>query len=286
MQDRVAVCSCCREKKPNASFYPTFGVQANNNKTLGICKDCCEAKLTKYRAILGDEAGAWALMGELGLPFIRAQWKNAQEVAEKTRSVKGADALYTYIKLLKECGTIYQGFWDSDTTLEELRKKRSETRGKTDYLDLDLMHKRWGELGNLGDYIFLEDTYKDYTNDMIDVDSNTEKRYRDLCIAELQKRRAQESGDTAETAKAQKNVNELLKLLKLDDFKSNQKDEEEKFIERMCWRIENTKPAECEELDKYRDVAGFEKTWEHIMRSVRNLIAGTKDYPDIPKEEL
>ena len=35
--------------------------------------------------------------------------------------------------------------------------------------------------------------------------------------------------------------------------------------------IENSKPAECEDLDIYRDVSGFEETWNHILRCVKNL---------------
>ena len=49
--------------------------------------------------------------------------------------------------------------------------------------------------------------------------------------------------------------------------------------------IENEEPAEDEDKEKYRDIAGYEKSFKEIMRSMRNLIAGTKDYPDIPKEE-
>lgn len=277
------ICACCREVKQPTFFYPSFGVQSKN-KVLGICKDCCLDKLSKYSAIIGDEAGAWVLMGELGLPFIRDIWKQAQQDCKKSRSKIGEDPLYVYIKLLKECGKIYQGFWESDTTLDELRDKPKVK--KESYLDLDLMHKLWGVLDDVSAYEFLEETFEEYTGDLVGIDANLEKRYRDLCIAEYQKRKAQESGDTAETAKAQKNVNDLLKLLKLDDFKNSKQSEEEKFIERMCWTIENTKPAECEDLNKYRDVGGYESTWKHLMRCVQNLIAGTKEYPDIKKDEI
>ena len=134
-------------------------------------------------------------------------------------------------------------------------------------------------------YEFLEKTFYEYTQDFQEMDANLTNRYRDLCKAEYRKRKADEKGDVAEIKQAQANLTDLLKLLKLNEFTSNQKSEMEKMIERKIWMIENTRPAECEDLQMYRDVSGFEKTWNEILRCVRNLVAGTREYPDIPKEE-
>ena len=49
--------------------------------------------------------------------------------------------------------------------------------------------------------------------------------------------------------------------------------------------IEETEPAEEEDKKRYADIAGFEKAFHGIMRSLQNLISGSKDYPDIPKAE-
>lgn len=49
--------------------------------------------------------------------------------------------------------------------------------------------------------------------------------------------------------------------------------------------IEEDEPAELEDREKYRDIAGFEKSFSEIMRSMKNLIAGTREYPDIPRDE-
>ena len=48
---------------------------------------------------------------------------------------------------------------------------------------------------------------------------------------------------------------------------------------------ENTKPCECEDLEKYKDFSGFGIKWAEIMRCMRNLIANTRDYPEIQKGE-
>ena len=127
--------------------------------------------------------------------------------------------------------------------------------------------------------------FQAYTQDFPEMDANLTNRYRDLCKAEYRKRKADEKGDVSEIKQAQANLTDLLKLLKLNDFQSNQKSEMEKMIERKIWMIENTRPAECEDLDIYKDVSGFEKTWGEILRCVKNLVAGSREYPEIPREE-
>ena len=117
------------------------------------------------------------------------------------------------------------------------------------------------------------------------MDANLVNRYRDLAKAEWRKRKADESGEIQEIKNAQDILNKQLSLLKLNEFKNNKQSETEKFIERMAWTIENTKPAECEDLEKYKDFSNFLPTWKEILRCVRNLVAGTRDYPDIPPEE-
>ena len=50
--------------------------------------------------------------------------------------------------------------------------------------------------------------------------------------------------------------------------------------------IEETEPAEEEDKEKYRDIAGFEHSFKEIMRSMKNLLTGSRDFPDIPSEEM
>lgn len=281
-------CPSCRTVKREGNFYVGLGIQ--NNGRLPICKECCHNKLIKYSAILGNEGGAWALFGELGIPFIRDAWKSAQIGAKSSATQGGTntDELSVYLKRLKDKGVGYQGFWDSDTTLEELtssngQKKKAKAVDSVD--DLNAMQNKWGVYDSQDAYDFLENTFNDYTSDLYDMDANLTNRYKDLCIAEYAKRKAQEGGDIAEISKAQDNVTKQLKLLKLDDFQPETTDEREKFIDRLAWMIEETEPAEEEDINKYRDIAGFESAFNEIMRSMRNLITGSKEYPDIPKEE-
>ena len=281
------VCTCCGEIKTSIGFYK--GVGTHHGRVMPICRDCCIKKLEKNSLMLGIEGAMWCLLAEFDVPFIYNVFKTAQSSASlsASKSKKPLDLVGWYLKKLGEAGTVYQGFWDSDTMLTDLLNKQVKGITISDVNDIESMRKKWGKYEDYNDaYPFLEETYNAYTEELFDMDANLENRYKDLCIAEYAKRKAQQSGDIQEMSKAQDNVTKLLKLLKLDDFKENKQSDEEKRVERMAWLIENTKPSECEDLEKYKDFSGFTKTWNDIRRCVQNLVAGSKDYPDIPKDVM
>lgn len=275
-------CPCCKTEQPISHFYPAYGRQWQ--ETVPLCIDCCDAKLKEYSEIVGEPSALYTVLGEIGIPYIRDVY---QEVVDsRNRGGSKPKVVGAYIKRLQRYSTIYNGFWDSDVELSELMKREARDR-REGSMDMNEMQRIWGkfQLEEMNEaYEFLEQTFIDYTSD-IELDANLEKRYRDLCKAEYRLRKAYESGDTQEISKAQANLQSLLKLLKLDNFQANEKDEREKFIDRLAWMIEQTEPAEEEDREKYRDIAGFEQAFKNIMRSMRNLIAGTKEYPDIPREE-
>lgn len=281
-----SLCPCCREVKSKGQFYPSVGIQFQER--VPICRDCCKAKFDKYSAILGEDAGAWVLFGELGIPYIADKWRTAK-ISAKTNTTKGKgtlDPITLYVKSIKDGEVVYQGFWDSDVMYNDIVSQKTKASTiKNDVSDLPAMQKKWGTYENIQDYEFLEETLMDYTENLTSIDANLLNRYKDLCVAELAKRKAQESGDIGDISKAQDNVAKQLKLLKIDDFKQESTDEREKFIDRLCWMIEETEPAEEEDRKKYRDIAGFEEAFSQMMRSMRNLLTGSREYPDIPKEE-
>lgn len=90
-------------------------------------------------------------------------------------------------------------------------------------------------------------------------DINTVNRYKDLAIAELRLRKANERGDISEIAKCQDILNKQLSLLNLNHFENNTKTKEDLLLEKKINMIEFEKPAECEDLKKYLDMVGFEK---------------------------
>ena len=116
------------------------------------------------------------------------------------------------------------------------------------------------------------------------MDANLIRRYRDLAKDELRKRKADESGDIQEIAKAQDNLKKMLDMLKLSDFQSKQMSDEKRAFEYSVSLVENFHPAECEELQEFLDKVGYEKEKAILMRSIQNAVAETREYPDIPKE--
>ena len=278
-------CPQCESSKPFNSFHPHIVV---GQKYMPWCKTCTGAKLREYIKKTGSEgAGLWCLLAECGIPFLRDVWNSTQKIiSEGTGAGRKPDLFLTYVRTLKEFGIMVEGFWQSDVMLDEFIEVNGEGKEEQEeILDLKEQERIWGKF-EADDYEFLNFTFNEYTQELLEMDANLIRRYRDLAKAELRKRKADESGDIGEITKAQDSLNKQLALLKLNNFKDNKQSDTEKFIERMAWNIENTKPAECEDTEKYRDFSNFGIKWEDIMRTVKNLVAGSREYPDVPRDEL
>ena len=279
-------CPICGSVKDKSQFQSSPNPKHNEGK-LPYCKACCTAMLKEYIQQTGSEsAGLWCLLMELGLPFMSTIWENVEGVQEVAaeRGGRKPDVFATYLKLLKERDIKIEGLWQTDVMLDELIEiEKLVSAEEKPEMDLREQERIWGRF-EPEDYEFLNDMFDAYTSELPNMDMALIMRYRDLCKAELAKRKADEEGDVSTIQKAQKNLVDTLTLLKLNDFQNNRQSDIEKFIERKAWQIENTRPAECEDLNKYKDYSGFEKTWEHIMRCCRNLVASTKEYPKLPPE--
>lgn len=278
-----AYCCNCQSAKNFSTFHAHVIV---GKKYLPFCKTCCNKKLRDYISITKSEgAGLWCLLAELGIPFFKDVWENTQKIVfEATGAGRKPDLLLTYLRTFKEFGIVGQGFWQSDMMLDDfIDIGESHQEEYEEILDLNEQQKIWGKF-EPEDYEFLNFTFKEYTQDLLEMDANLIRRYRDLAKAELRKRKADESGDIQEIAKAQDNLRKMLEMLKLNEFQSNQLSEEKRAFEYNVALIENYRPAECEKLQEYLDRVGYEKEKAILMRSIRNAVAGTRDYPDIPKE--
>lgn len=285
MKYNEILCSSCRTIKSQTEFANGYGAQAG--RKVSICKECCNAKLEKYEQRVGKVGAFWLLMAELGIPFIQQVYDVAYHASISIKKgAKRPDLVELYVKKLNLLDMKYDGFWDSDTMLDDILNEHKEALDPK--LDLALMNRIWGKYPDdkyAEAYDFLEDRFNEYTKDILDMDANLTNRYRDLCKAEYQKRIADESGDIGEIQKAQKVVNDMLTLLKLNNFQDVAKSDAQIAFEKAIAMIEYTKPAECEELDKYVDMCGHERDNAEMMRCLRNAIAGTRDYPEIPRDE-
>lgn len=278
-----AYCINCQSAKAFSNFHNHVIV---GKKYLPICKTCCNKKLKDYIAVTkNDAAGLWCLLAELGTPFLREVWEPTQKIVfESTNAGRKPDLFLTYIRTLKELGIIVEGFWQSNMMLDDFveigESKKEEAK---EVVDLNEQQRIWGKF-EPEDYEFLNFTFNEYTQNLLEMDANLIRRYRDLAKAELRKRKADESGDIQEIAKAQDSLKKMLDMLKLSDFQSNQMSDEKRAFEYNVSLVENFRPAECEKLQEYLDRVGYEKEKAIVMRSIRNAVAETRDYPDIPKE--
>lgn len=279
-------CNHCNNPKPISNFYVSLNPLRGY---LPYCKNCLNKKFKEYQAILGsDGAALYCLCAEVGYPLISSAWEVTKKVVFESPN-KNTSVFSVYHNTLKETGLEVQGIWQSDLELSDFiqigeNKQFEDKPKKAKDNDLNEQSKIWGHY-EVEDYELLNQYFDMYTKDMINMDVALELRYRDLCKAELMKRKADEEGDIAKISQAQKALKSQLDLLKLSDFKNNQKTEIEQHIERLIWKIENTKPAECEDLNKYKDFSGFEKPFADIKRCLQNLVGGTREYPEVPKDE-
>lgn len=278
-----AYCCNCQSAKNFSTFHAHVIV---GKKYLHFCKTCCNKKLRDYISITKSEgAGLWCLLAELGIPFFKDVWENTQKtVFEATGAGRKPDLLLTYLRTFKEFGIVAQGFWQSDMMLDDFVEiGENKEEDNKEVIDLNEQQRIWGRF-EVEDYDFLNFTFNEYTQNLLEMDANLIRRYRDLAKAELRKRKADESGDIQEIAKAQDNLKKMLDMLNLSDFKKGEVDERKQFVDRIAWMIEETEPAEEEDESKYRDIAGYEELYNDFMRSMRNTLTGDRRYPNIPPE--
>lgn len=276
-------CPCCSTVKDKAKFYPS---PIASGEFLPYCRECVSKKYYAASKALDSRWGAlWCLCMEMGVPFLREKF-NLLKAQYDGLDGKGRrpEPFGLYLALLKDGGVQYRGIFDSDMQLSEfvdlgIEQSPEEPMQK----DMDAQRKQWDKVWGKDyddeDCQRLDEYFEDYTKDILEMDTAMTLRYRDLCRAELKQFKGEGDKDTFNQIKT------LMSMLKLDDFKDNKQSETEKFIERMAFTIENTKPAECEDLEKYKDFSGFGKTWDGLMRCLQNLVGGSRNYPDIPREE-
>ena len=276
-------CPSCQSAKENKYFIQSLSPV--HDGFLPLCRACLTARFKTYKSILNSDEGAlWCVCSEMSYPVIKKYYDMALEKSfTDTRNL-----FMIYHSILKDEGFQINGFWQSDMMLDDIIELDTKTdemaEDKEKAIDLAEQERIWGKFEK-EDYELLNSFFDMYTQDLPNMDAALELRYRDLCKAELRKRKADENGDISEISKAEESLRKNMALLKLDKFQDNKQSDVEKHIERMCWMIENTKPCECEDLEKYKDFSGFDINWTEIMRCMRNLIANSRDYPNIAKGE-
>lgn len=288
-------CVCCGQIKNKIGFKKISNPYYKNG-LMPICNQCAAYLLQEYiKKTSNDAAGLWCFLAQLGIPFYMDEWLKTQEFVYKNKQGRKPSLYITYLNYLEEDDKDCSGFWLSDKMLNdfiEINQHFIDNSLPEVQKSLKENEQIWGRISKdedidtiQKDYTFLNDIFQEYTKDIDNMDISLTMRYRDLCKAELRKRKADENGDIQEISRAQDNLKKMYELLGLNNFKSQDNDERKQFLDRIIWEIENTEPAEEEDESKYKDIAGYEKIYNSFMRSMRNLLVGDRNYPDIPKEE-
>lgn len=277
-------CPCCKHNQPITMFIMDY---RQKGEFLPFCKTCTDAIVKQGEEKFGLAGGIWCGAMVNNVPMIKQVWDNAYSHIVEL-SPKSPFALY--YRTLKDIYGDYIGVLESDCWVGDFVTIGDKEENLTPD-ELKQLIKDWGrfvdENGEIeyDAYDYLTQRYNDYTDNVIGLTNAMSMQFRNLCKAEWQKIKADESGDISEIDKAQKLVDRLLNALKLDDF-AVEKSDTDRFIDRLIWRIEETEPAEEEDVKLYVDIAGYENMYNSIMRSMKNMIAGSRDYPEIPKDEM
>lgn len=271
-------CPYCGKEKQDSQFYKS---PIKTGEYIKPCKSCVTELYKQALESTKDQGAAlWSTCMQTGIPMRRAEYTACLNTLEKAAKGKKPSLFMLYHTYLSTSSDKLTGVWDSDMELSNFKDLGDIAKSETDEVALKARwRKQWGGDYEDEDCQWLDDMFDSYTADIFEMDTAMEMRYRDLCKLELEQYKNGVNKDT------QSQIKTLMSLLKLDDFKSNQKsDAERAFEKRIAW-VEYTKPSECEDLTRFVDMVGYEKDKGEKMRSLRNAVAGTRDYPAIPKEE-
>ncbi len=271
-------CPYCGKEKQDGQFYKS---PIKTGEYIKPCKSCVTELYKQALEYTKDQGAAlWSTCMQTGIPMRRAEYTACLDTLEKAAKGKKPSLFMLYYTYLSTSPDKLTGVWDSDMELSNFKDLGEEVRAETDDVALHARWRRqWGGDYEDEDCQWLDDMFDSYTADIFEMDTAMEMRYRDLCKLELEQYKHGVNKDT------QAQIKTLMSLLKLDDFKSNQKsDAERAFEKRIAW-VEYKKPSECEDLTRFVDIVGYEKDKGEKMRSLRNAVAGTRDYPAIPREE-
>jgi hypothetical protein len=188
---------------------------------------------------------------------------------------------------------LWQDFSYTDIDYKDIAshiEKRDIQKKDVEQLELD-----WGKQPSLDDYALLDYWFDELTGDKT-LSKAEELSYRDLCLARLTKRKIEQYNPNATTkqdensdvAKVQKQIIDLMKLLKIDNFSENK---EQTIVERMLESrindLEKHDPAQYyDDLKKNSDFCGRSKYfYDHIYRPFKNVFTGSRLYKITPEEE-
>lgn len=267
--------------------YPADRFYAHNNTELfpkGLvpyCKDCCNTMLKYYLKKTGTlEASMWYVCARLDMPFIKNVFEKAQE-----KHVNTDKFIETYYNLLwgghsiKKALDKWESFADSDVDFKDIQgvvKTDEGIKAQIEKLELD-----WGYQESEEDYKFLEYLYDKFTQDIEFENTQQEYLYRDLCLARLEKRKAEQGKIDTDITKIQGRILTLMNKLKLDDFESTKpKSVSEQLIFAKIPMIESKRPWDIyNKMQEYKLSSKRRQYYKDlVLRPTLNSLVNNRDF--------
>jgi len=277
----IGYCVLDSREYPSDRFYEHNNAELFPKGYVPYCKDCCNSMLNYYLQKTGTlEASMWYVCARLDMPFIKKVFEKAQ-----SQQVKTEKFIETYYNLLwgnrsmKKALEVWESFADSDVSFEEINVTVKDVDGiKAQQQELEL---KWGVQSEESDYQYLEYLYDKYTQNINIENPQQEDLYRDLCLARLEKRKAEQGKVDTDITKIQGRILTLMNKLKLDDFESGKpKTISEQLMFAKIAQIEMLQPCDLyKEPKKYKDFNKLRKYYQDIcLRPLKNTLAGTRDF--------
>ena len=266
-----------------SEFYTSWSKFSDGK--VPYCKNCTQKIYEYYLKETGSEKTAtYFTLMKLDIPFI-------EKVYEKAIDRKTTYNVGTYINELHKNTQNTEIWCDFSATDTELSKTESVIKTIAERKqELSALEKIWGLQDSVEDYDFLQETFKRYTQGVDFVNPQQEDLYKDLTRDRLLLRKINDNRYSGEETidKIQNRINKTMSTLKVDQFENKkEKTSIEKILEKQIWEIENTEPAEIVDKNEYKDFLNIESDWgNHILRAVKNLLTGSKDYPNITKDKM
>ena len=279
----VAMGYCVQDSReyPSDRFYEHHNTELFPKGFVPYCKDCCNTMFNYYLQKTGTlEASMWYVCARLDIPFIKKVFERVQ--SQQVQTDKFVETYYSFLwgsRSMKKALDTWDSFADSDASFEEISgitKSDEGIKAQIEKLELD-----WGYQESEDDYKFLEYMYDKYTRSIEFENPQQEDLYRDLCLARLEKRKAEQGKIDTDITKIQSRILTLMNKLKLDEFDSSKpKTVSEQLIfakisdveEHNSWELYNRQK-------KYENESQVRKYLKDlVLRPILNFVCNNKDY--------
>lgn len=266
---------------PSDRFYQHKNTELFPKGLVPFCKDCCDTMFKYYLQKTGTlEASMWYVCARLDMPFIQRVFEKVQE--QHIEVDKFVGTYYNYLwgsRSMKKALDTWDSFADSDVDFKEISgitKSDEGIKAQAEQLELD-----WGYQETEDDYKFLIYTYEKYTKNITIENPQQEDLYRDLCLARLEKRKAEQGKIDTDITKIQGRILTLMNKLKLDDFESTKpKSVSEQLIFAKIPMIESKRPWDIyNKMQEYKLSSKRRQYYKDlVLRPTLNSLVNNRDF--------